>query len=72
MEYTGEPAYVRATLTQGQTHEFTNRSEGPAYLRSDSTYSGGRFDYVIYYPDGTERSRGKNIVNRMCLQAIQS
>lgn len=69
MEYTGEPAYVRATLTQGQTHEFTNRSEGSAYLRSDSTYSGGRFDYVIYYPDGTERSRGKNSYSKPSVPA---
>lgn len=58
VERTAEPAFERVTLYRGESYEFTNVSGSVETLDSDATTSsGGRYDYVIYYEDGTERSR---------------
>ncbi|MEO2206714.1 hypothetical protein ABGV42_23650 [Paenibacillus pabuli] len=55
-----EPAYHRVTLNQGESVTFWNNSTDREYLDSDASTSQGRiFDYVTYYPDGTERSTKK-------------
>lgn len=59
-EESGEPAFIRVTLSKGESYEFINISEKRARLDSDSRSSNPerRMDYVTYYEDGTERSRG--------------
>ncbi|MGF9698660.1 hypothetical protein [Paenibacillus sp. MABNR03] len=55
-----EPAYHRVTLNQGESVTFWNNTTDREYLDSDASTSQGRiFDYVTYYPDGTERSTRK-------------
>ncbi|GAS82867.1 hypothetical protein [Paenibacillus amylolyticus] len=60
VEESMEPAYHRVTLKQGESVTFWNNSTAREYLDSDASTSQGRiFDYVTYYPDGTERSTRK-------------
>ncbi|WP_433745129.1 hypothetical protein [Paenibacillus amylolyticus] len=60
VEESMEPAYHRVTLKQGESVTFWNNSTDREYLDSDASTSQGRiFDYVTYYPDGTERSTRK-------------
>ncbi|KOR89224.1 hypothetical protein AM231_08685 [Paenibacillus solani] len=60
VEESAEPAFERVTLNRGESYEFTNISTSIESLDSDASSSSGRlFDYVTYYEDGTERSRGK-------------
>ncbi|MEX3618802.1 hypothetical protein [Paenibacillus glucanolyticus] len=60
VEGSAEPAFERVTLHQGESYEFTNISSNDEYLDSDGSSSSDRlFDYVTYYEDGTERSRGQ-------------
>ncbi|MGO4731838.1 hypothetical protein [Paenibacillus sp. 2KB_22] len=60
VEESMEPAYHRVTLQQGESVTFWNNSTDREYLDSDASTSQGRiFDYVTYYPDGTERSTRK-------------
>ncbi|MCG7379552.1 hypothetical protein MH215_21365 [Paenibacillus sp. ACRSA] len=60
VEESMEPAYHRVTLNQGESVTFWNNSTDREYLDSDASVSQGRlFDYVTYYPDGTERSTRK-------------
>jgi len=60
VEYTSDPAFHRVTLKKGESVTFYNVSEKKEYLDSDASTTYQRlFDYVVYYPDGTEKSRGK-------------
>ncbi|WP_024631074.1 MULTISPECIES: hypothetical protein [unclassified Paenibacillus] len=60
VEESMEPAYHRVTLKQGESATFWNNSTDREYLDSDASTTQGRiFDYVTYYPDGTERSTRK-------------
>lgn len=60
VEESMEPAYHRVTLNQGESVTFWNNGSDREYLDSDASTSQGRvFDYVTYYPDGTERSTRK-------------
>lgn len=60
VEESMEPAYHRVTLNQGESVTFWNHGSDREYLDSDASTSQGRvFDYVTYYPDGTERSTKK-------------
>ncbi|WP_458461502.1 hypothetical protein, partial [Paenibacillus sp.] len=60
VEESMEPAYHRVTLKQGESVTLWNNSTDREYLDSDASTSQGRiFDYVTYYPDGTERSTRK-------------
>ena len=62
-EDTDEPAYETATLQQGQSYEFTNLGTATDSIETDGT-TVDKFDYVIYLPDGTESSNGKNTSNK--------
>lgn len=66
--YSGEPAYSRVTLGQGDSYRFTNVSTKSDTLESDGKTS-DRFDYVVYLPDGTEYSRGTNTSNKPTVAA---
>ncbi|WP_339307088.1 hypothetical protein [Paenibacillus sp. FSL R5-0519] len=60
VEESMEPAYHRVTLKQGESVTFWNNTTDREYLDSDASTTQGRiFDYVTYYPDGTERSTRK-------------
>ncbi|WP_017687504.1 hypothetical protein [Paenibacillus sp. PAMC 26794] len=60
VEESMEPAYHRVTLKQGESVTFWNNTTNREYLDSDASTTQGRiFDYVTYYPDGTERSTRK-------------
>lgn len=60
VEESMEPAYHRVTLNQGESVTFWNNTSDREYLDSDASTTQGRiFDYVTYYPDGTERSTRK-------------
>lgn len=54
-----EPSHFRVTLSQGQSYEFKNISPSARYLRTNAT-SSNRFDWVEYYPDGTQHSKREN------------
>ncbi|WP_339273948.1 hypothetical protein MKY59_23025 [Paenibacillus sp. FSL W8-0426] len=55
-----DPAYHRVTLQKGESVTFWNRSSDKERLDSNASTTQGRvFDYVTYYPDGTERSTGR-------------
>lgn len=59
VEYTPEPAFHRITLNKGESVTFFNHSDKTVFLDSDAYVSQNRFfDYVTYFPDGTEKSRG--------------
>ncbi|WP_148449265.1 RHS repeat protein [Paenibacillus tuaregi] len=61
-EPSNEPAFFRITLSKGESYEFTNISD---YQRTlDSTASkDSRFDWVEYYPDGTQQGKQANTYN---------
>ncbi|WP_160038866.1 hypothetical protein [Paenibacillus sp. USDA918EY] len=60
VEYSADPAFHRVTLNKGESVTFKNISDTRVFLNSDASTTYQRlFDYVTYYPDGTERSRGK-------------
>ncbi|GAF08879.1 hypothetical protein [Paenibacillus pini] len=58
-----EPAYESATLQQGQSYELTNISTVSDVIETDGTTK-DKFDYVVYLPDGTESTNGKNTSNK--------
>lgn len=62
VEESSEPAYIRVVLGRGESYEFVNISGESERLDSDAKTSNPArtFDYVTYYEDGTERSRGEN------------
>lgn len=61
LESSTEPAFHRITLAMGESHTFTNISNQSKKIVSDATSTNEkRFDYVTYYPDGTERSKSTN------------
>lgn len=57
IESTGEPAYARVTLNQGESYQFFNVGTQLDTLESDGT-SKDKLDYVVYLANGTESSRG--------------
>ncbi|WP_213509580.1 hypothetical protein, partial [Paenibacillus macerans] len=58
-EPSDEPSHFRVTLSQGESYEFTNITSSLRYLRSDAT-TNNRFDWVEYYPDGTQQGKREN------------
>lgn len=58
-EVSAEPSHFRVTLSQGESYEFTNISSSLRTLRSNAT-SSNRFDWVEYYPDGTQQGKREN------------
>lgn len=61
-EYSLEPSHHRVTLNQGESVTFWNYGKSQEYLDSDASSNNKSrlFDYVTYYPDGTERSTKKS------------
>ncbi|MGQ8874545.1 HNH endonuclease signature motif containing protein [Paenibacillus sp. TSA_86.1] len=61
-EYSMEPSHHRVTLNQGESVTFWNNGKSQEYLDSDASSNNKSrlFDYVTYYPDGTERSTRKS------------
>ncbi|GGH43614.1 hypothetical protein GCM10008014_04490 [Paenibacillus silvae] len=61
-EYSMEPSHHRVTLNQGESVTFWNYGNSREYLDSDASSANKSrlFDYVTYYPDGTERSTKKS------------
>ncbi|PNQ81504.1 hypothetical protein [Paenibacillus sp. F4] len=57
IESTGEPAYARVTLNQGESYQFINVGTRLDTVESDGT-SKDKLDYVVYLANGTEASRG--------------
>ncbi|MGQ3478936.1 hypothetical protein [Paenibacillus sp. TY11] len=57
IESTGEPAYARITLNQGESYQFINVGTRLDTIESDGT-SKDKLDYVVYLANGTEASRG--------------
>ncbi|ASR45355.1 hypothetical protein B4V02_00835 [Paenibacillus kribbensis] len=57
IENTGEPAYARVTLNQGESYQFINVGTRLDTVESDGT-SKDKLDYVVYLANGTESSRG--------------
>lgn len=58
-EVSDEPSHFRVTLTGGESYEFTNITSTLRTLQSDAT-SINRFDWVEYYPDGTQQGKREN------------
>lgn len=58
-ELSDEPSHFRVTLAQGESYEFKNITSSVRYLRSNAT-SSNRFDWVEYYPDGTQQAKREN------------
>ncbi|MGG1652824.1 hypothetical protein [Paenibacillus sp. NRS-1780] len=56
-ESTGEPAYARVTLNQGESYQFINVGTRLDSIESDGTPK-DKLDYVVYLSNGTESSRG--------------
>jgi hypothetical protein len=60
VEYSADPAFHRVTLNKGESVTFINKIDKIVFLNSDASATYQRlFDYVTYYPDGTDHSRGK-------------
>lgn len=57
IESSGEPAYARVTLNQGESYQFINVGTRLDTVESDGT-SKDKLDYVVYLANGTEASRG--------------
>ncbi|MGW9572815.1 hypothetical protein [Paenibacillus terrae] len=57
IENTGEPAYARITLNQGESYQFINVGTRLDTIESDGTTK-DKLDYVVYLANGTESSRG--------------
>lgn len=55
-----EPSHFRVTLAPGQSYQFNNISNTQRYLRNNAT-SSSRFNWVEYYSNGTEHSKGQNV-----------
>ncbi|WP_081671663.1 hypothetical protein [Paenibacillus antibioticophila] len=55
-EPSSEPSHFRVTLSQGESYKFTNISPKLRTLRTNAT-SSNRFDWVEYYPDGTQQAK---------------
>ncbi|MEF2964806.1 hypothetical protein V3851_03110 [Paenibacillus sp. M1] len=51
-----EPSHFRVTLSKGESFEFTNISPSSRFLYCNASED-SRFDWVKYYPDGTEHSK---------------
>lgn len=58
-EPSDEPSHFRVTLTEGKSYEFKNITSSTRILRSNAT-SSNRFDWVEYYPDGTQQAKRAN------------
>lgn len=58
-EPSDEPSHFRVTLSQGQSYEFKNITSSLRYLRGNAT-SSNRFDWVEYYPNGTQQAKREN------------
>ncbi|MGZ7442369.1 hypothetical protein ACLD72_012475 [Paenibacillus sp. TH7-28] len=54
-----ESSHFRMTLSQGESYEFKNITSSARYLRSNATKD-NRFDWVEYYPDGTQQGKREN------------
>ncbi|USB34364.1 hypothetical protein [Paenibacillus sp. YPG26] len=57
-----EPAFFKITLSKGESYEFINISEYTRTLDSTATKD-SRFDWVEYYPDGTQQGTQTNTYN---------
>lgn len=57
IENTGEPAYARVTLNQGESYQFINVGTRLDTIESDGTTK-DKLDFVVYLANGTESSRG--------------
>lgn len=55
-EPSSEPSHFRVTLSAGESYEFTNISSKLRTLRTNAT-SSNRFDWVEYFPDGTQQAK---------------
>ncbi|WP_270620078.1 hypothetical protein [Paenibacillus macerans] len=58
-EPSGEPSHFRVTLLQGESYEFKNNTSSLRVLRSNAT-TNNRFDWVEYFPDGTQQYKRAN------------
>lgn len=58
-EPSSEPSHFRVTLSQGESYEFRNITTKLRTLRTNAS-SGNRFDWVEYYPDGTQQGKKAN------------
>ncbi|MNW41260.1 hypothetical protein D3C74_183940 [compost metagenome] len=58
-EVSDEPSHFRVTLSLGESYEFKNITSSIRILRSNAT-SSNRFDWVEYYPDGTQQGKSTN------------
>ncbi|WP_018751037.1 hypothetical protein [Paenibacillus sanguinis] len=58
-EPSSEPSHFRVTLSQGESYEFRNISSNRRTLRTNAS-SSNRFDWVEYYPDGSQQSKRAN------------
>ncbi|WP_025717484.1 hypothetical protein [Paenibacillus sp. 1-18] len=57
IENTGEPAYARVPLNQGESYQFINVGTRLDTIESDGTTK-DKLDFVVYLANGTESSRG--------------
>lgn len=58
-EPSDEPSHFRVTLLTGESYEFINITSSARYLRSNAS-SSNPFDWVEYYPDGTQQGKREN------------
>lgn len=58
-EPSSEPSHFRVTLSQGESYEFRNITTKLHTLRTNASID-NRFDWVEYYPDGTQQSKRAN------------
>ncbi|WP_152381204.1 hypothetical protein [Paenibacillus brasilensis] len=56
-EPSSEPAFLRVTLSKGESYTYTNISNRLRNLHSTAKTVKGKFDAVLYKADGTEQSR---------------